>query len=508
MWGLALRGAVVAVTTAVGLTGVAAAPAVADAAALTALSPAYGPVGTVVDITGTGLSTTSDVTFNGVDAGVPSFPDPAATDTHIRVTVPDGATTGPVVVTTADGSPSLPFTVQQPTVATVARSRRLIDFRDTARITAVLTTAAGQPVSGQPAHLQRTAPHTSDWVAARRAKSTTSHGRVHWSVSPRAGTCYRVVFDDVPAYRGTRTGRTRVNVTPLVALHVPDIAPILTKTTFRGRVRPTPHPRGEVRLQQRVDGTWHHVDTRRTDRYGRFRFVVTLPETGRYAYRVWRPHDSGHHDALSGVCRIQAVERTLRSGMSGADVTALQRRLKVLRYDVGGVTGTFGFDTQHAVVAFEKVQGLDRDGVVGLRVWTALEDPKVPRLQHPEDATDAGVEVDLTHQVIYYARNGEVRRILDSSTGGGYYYTGSDGTQQRAVTPTGHFSIVYKREGWVHAPLGELYRPAYFNNQGYAIHGETEVPPYPASHGCVRITVPAMDRMNSRLPVGLSVWIY
>jgi lipoprotein-anchoring transpeptidase ErfK/SrfK len=194
--------------------------------------------------------------------------------------------------------------------------------------------------------------------------------------------------------------------------------------------------------------------------------------------------------------------------MSGPDVRALQRRLTALHYDVAGVDGSFDFDTQHAVVAFQKVNGLNRDGVVGMDVWRVLDDPRKEQLRHPKDAATAGVEVDLKHQVLIFAVNGKVRRILDSSTGGGYYYTGSDGTQQRAITPTGHFHIVYKRDGWVTSDLGTLYRPAYFNYSGYAIHGEDQVPSYPASHGCVRITVPAMDRLNAKLPVGLSIWIY
>jgi N-acetylmuramoyl-L-alanine amidase len=193
--------------------------------------------------------------------------------------------------------------------------------------------------------------------------------------------------------------------------------------------------------------------------------------------------------------------------MTGPDVTALQRRLRTLHYDVGAVNGSFGFDTQHAVVAFQKVQSMSRDGVVGAAVWQRLTAPRAPHLLHPLSSA-AGVEVDLTHQVLYYGVDGHIRRIFDSSTGGGYTYTGSDGQSHTAITPTGHFHIVYKRDGWVSAPLGELYRPAYFNYDGYAIHGETEVPNYPASHGCVRITVPAMDRFNAKLPVGLSVWIY
>ena len=52
-----------------------------------------------------------------------------------------------------------------------------------------------------------------------------------------------------------------------------------------------------------------------------------------------------------------------------------------------------------------------------------------------------------------------------------------------------------------------MYRPNYFYG-GYALHGMTSVPAYPASHGCVRMTVPAMDRMWSSLWVGMPVAIY
>ncbi|MBV9486143.1 MAG: L,D-transpeptidase, partial [Frankiaceae bacterium] len=90
----------------------------------------------------------------------------------------------------------------------------------------------------------------------------------------------------------------------------------------------------------------------------------------------------------------------------------------------------------------------------------------------------------------------------------------SDGTSQQAITPNGHFSIQYKLTGWHKSKLGELYYPSYFTNTGYAIHGEGngnssgEVPPYPNSHGCVRITNNAVLRYFDDLAVGTSVWIY
>lgn len=478
----------------------------ADAAGATvdALSPTFGPVGAVVDITGSGLATASDVAFNGLDAGAPTILD----DNHIQATVPTGARSGIVSVTTPDGTFGGPsFTVQLPTVGTVNVSATDVEFPATIRVKAALV-AEGVPVAGQDAQLQRKVRNSETWVDSRQPRTTGSHGKVSWRVSPRNTTSYRVVFHDSTGYLGTTTAPARVHVHPAVTLDVPTVAPILTSITIRGEVRPKPK-QGHVVIERRpVGGEWHRVARVAVGGAVHFRFATSFHSTGRYAYRALRASDATHGAGRSDVERVRAVQRTLRSGMSGPDVRALQRRLTDLHYDVAGVDGSFDYDTQHAVVAFQKVNGLDRDGVVGMDMWRALDDPRKVRLRHAGDASTAGIEVDLKHQVLIYAVHGKVRRIFDSSTGGGYYYTGSDGTQQRAITPTGHFHIVYKRDGWVTSDLGTLYRPAYFNYSGYAIHGEGEVPAHPASHGCVRITVPAMDRINAKLPVGLSVWIY
>jgi len=65
-------------------------------------SPPRGPIGTTVTIYGTGFSSTpsqNTVTFNGTNATAQS-----ATLTQLVVTVPSGATTGPISVTTSAGT--------------------------------------------------------------------------------------------------------------------------------------------------------------------------------------------------------------------------------------------------------------------------------------------------------------------------------------------------------------------------------------------------------------------
>ena len=58
--------------------------------------------------------------------------------------------------------------------------------------------------------------------------------------------------------------------------------------------------------------------------------------------------------------------------------------------------------------------------------------------------------------------------------------------------------------------LGPLYRPKYFHEDGIAVHGYDVVPPYPASHGCARLTFAAMDYVwaNGLMPMGSTVLVY
>jgi peptidoglycan hydrolase-like protein with peptidoglycan-binding domain len=194
----------------------------------------------------------------------------------------------------------------------------------------------------------------------------------------------------------------------------------------------------------------------------------------------------------------------LRSGSQGRAVEALQRRLAELGYQVHEVDGQFGSETHHAVVAFQKVNRLGRDGVVGPLTRKALERPRVPGPR----SRKAGfhVEADLTLQVVYLVKDGKIQEILDASSGSGQNYT-VDGDVRVAVTPLGGFQIQRKIDAWRKSDLGLLYRPAYFTG-GYALHGAPSVPAFPASHGCIRITTAAMDRLFDRLPVGTPMLVY
>lgn len=75
---------------------------------ITVLSPTSGPVGTAVTISGVSLSQTTKVRFNGIAA---SFT--VNSDTRVTATVPEGATTGKIGISSPGGSTQSPtsFTV-------------------------------------------------------------------------------------------------------------------------------------------------------------------------------------------------------------------------------------------------------------------------------------------------------------------------------------------------------------------------------------------------------------
>jgi len=202
---------------------------------------------------------------------------------------------------------------------------------------------------------------------------------------------------------------------------------------------------------------------------------------------------------------IPPLSTVLNVGDSGPDVVMLQQQLTSLGYRPGDTDGHFGAATSSAVTAFEKHEGLPRDGVVGPEVQEHLKHPTGagPKSMSPTPH----VEVDLDRQIAFVVLASGVT-ILDVSTGSGQTYVAPGTTvKQVAYTPTGTFSV-YRREGTlVRAPLGTLYMPLYFN-EGWAIHGEPIVPPYPGSHGCVRTHDWDQDWLFPQIPLNTQVVIY
>ena len=171
----------------------------------------------------------------------------------------------------------------------------------------------------------------------------------------------------------------------------------------------------------------------------------------------------------------------------------LERRAGTSSTTRSSVDGVFGSDDLEAVYAFQKVERLARTGS-GRRRGSG----RAPALRTSRVARYGGdhIEVDKTRQVLFVVRGGKVALAVAASTGA----TGN--------TPLGLWHVYRKVTGfdWV------LYYPSYFL-RGFAVHGYPDVPPYPASHGCVRIpmwiaTQPSTRRSATASPYTCTPTVY
>ena len=195
----------------------------------------------------------------------------------------------------------------------------------------------------------------------------------------------------------------------------------------------------------------------------------------------------------------------LKVGAKGAKVTALQARLTELGYWNGKADGSFGSLTQQAVYALQKAAGLGRDGVVGPKTQKAIDQGVRP---NAKSTSGHIVEIDLKRQLLMLVDDGKVTKVFNTATGSNQHYE-FEGNTYLAVTPPGHFTVSRQIDGQRDGPLGPLWRPKYFNG-GIAVHGAPNVPPYPASHGCARLTNAAINWIwaNNEIPLKTKVWVY
>ncbi len=113
----------------------------------------------------------------------------------------------------------------------------------------------------------------------------------------------------------------------------------------------------------------------------------------------------------------------------------LQQKLVELGYlPDGAADGNYGEATTFAIEAFQKQEGLARDGVAGAQTKARLAtaEAPAPRLRHA--SAGRRVEISISRQLLYLISNNQVLRTIAVSTAGPGHYT-----------PTGHYGI-YRKE--------------------------------------------------------------
>ena len=259
--------------------------------------------------------------------------------------------------------------------------------------------------------------------------------------------------------------------------------------TIRGRVRPA-YPGAKADVTLRLGG--EVVATRHPTIAADGTYETTIPIGAPGVYRARASFSDA--DLLTGTALADPSSPPLPSLRAGSDsifVRLLEQRLVALNYRLAGVNQSYDFRTGDAVVAFRKVQGMQRVFTVNAAVWRALADPKVPRPR--ADARAFHFEIDQARQVLYTVEGGEITNILHVSTG-------------KPSTPTHDGSFrVYRKVAALTG--GGLYYPSYFDGLR-ALHGYVEVPTYAASHGCVRIPYWNAKWVYRHAPIRTRVVVY
>jgi hypothetical protein len=191
-----------------------------------------------------------------------------------------------------------------------------------------------------------------------------------------------------------------------------------------------------------------------------------------------------------GAWRAQSGEKGYLYSARG-----VQLRLWQLGYlSRADVNGSLDYATSQSLLAFQGWEGLSRTGTVTGETQVAFvsADRPMPR----QRGATRRVEIHRDLGVLLLVEDGVVFRAVHTSTGAG------------GVTPSGSFRV-YRKEIMSWSVPFHVWMPyaAYFVG-GIATHQYSNVPEYPASHGCVRLPEGDAARVYRFVELGTPVHVF
>jgi hypothetical protein len=223
-------------------------------------------------------------------------------------------------------------------------------------------------------------------------------------------------------------------------------------------------------------------------------FILRSPrliQPGRYRVRALKPATTEQAGGRAVSRRFRLRFPNLTRGERGRAVKLLHRLLRKQGYR--SPKGRRYTDaTARAVLAFRKVNWMVPAGPASPEVLTRLLRGRGGfKVRHP--GAGRHVEVDLTRQVMVLAQRGRPRYTFHISSGA-----------PRWPSDRGHFRFYSRQPGYNSLRMLD----SVYYNRGEAIHGFHSVPPYPASHGCVRSPIPDARFIYDWVRLGMSIYVY
>lgn len=149
----------------------------------------------------------------------------------------------------------------------------------------------------------------------------------------------------------------------------PEPTPIATTEPVEEKLMPGVNDPRVIKIQQRLMELGYMDMDEPTDYYGYWT---------EYSLQLFQRKHNLQVDGIVGDMTLEmlyseeAKPYTVKLGDRGYDVESLQKRLQSLKYLKAGSTGYFGTDTESAVKAFQKRNGLYADGNVGEQTRESL----------------------------------------------------------------------------------------------------------------------------------------
>jgi len=184
---------------------------------------------------------------------------------------------------------------------------------------------------------------------------------------------------------------------------------------------------------------------------------------------------------------FSVIAPVLRGGSYGPAVTILERELVQRHFRAPTGERPLRERRHRCRLRSAKACRADAHRNRERRHWRALYRTATPQAK----LSGNYIEIDKTKQLLYVVRGGKVKTIVPVSTG----KTGN--------TPVGTFHVYRKAPGW----SGAMFWANYFL-RGFAVHGYPFVPPWPASHGCVRLPLWVAKRIYDQIPMSSRIYIH
>ena len=228
---------------------------------------------------------------------------------------------------------------------------------------------------------------------------------------------------------------------------------------------------------------------------GAVKLAVPTPGIGSFSLAfVTQPVASMGLSAAKTHVTFKVSWQNVAVGSKGPYARGLLLRLAALKIHIPGLAWSISSDAGDAIVAFQKAYRLPRTYVVNYDDWCKLDSATV--IKPHSKAKGTHIEIEKGRQILMVVHDGKLVGLIAVSTG----RTGN--------TPVGKFKIYNKSPATTSAyGSGLLWRTMGFYGN-FAIHGYVPVPPYPASHGCVREPWWAANWTYTHSFVGEGVFIY